>query len=105
MKQHNASTTALLTLLCLSFVLHLLVEHSCWCCGPARHWVAMHNIFLSTQYSADAHTHIHTHPYEDTYKNHTSMSTYEELGRQIWRFLKSPLAPRRRRERHLRLKA
>jgi len=50
-------------------------------------------------------TRTHTRPYEHTYANPTPMSTSEVLDRQIWRFPKSPLAPRCRRECHLPLNA
>jgi hypothetical protein len=64
--------------------------------------------FRMAKYNTDAHnTHVHTIiPMNITYTNPIPMSTFEGLStRQIWRFPKSPLAPRCRRERRLPLNA
>ena len=61
--------------------------------------------FLCTvQRRRSQHAHTLT-PYEHTYANPTPMSTSEGLDRQIWRFPKSPLVPRCRRERRLPINA
>jgi hypothetical protein len=62
-------------------------------------YLKTYTFFRFTQYNVDAHnTHTLT-----PMKTCTQTHPYEH--RQIWRFSKSPLAPRRRRERRLPLNA
>jgi hypothetical protein len=72
-------------------------------------WVCYFGISLAffriIQYNTDAHTSMHTQPYEYMYANPNPMSTFEGLSQQISRFMKSPLAPRYRWGRRLPLRS
>jgi hypothetical protein len=96
---------------CVRVFIEVSVRACCECPepGPAvrmERTRRQEGFFRITQYNADAHN---THAHSPLWIHVRKLYPYEHLRRtehrQIWRFSKSPLASRRRRERRLPLNA